>query len=76
MMTPDETDLQDRNAEMALARTNEESAAKRRKTSVSECDGLVTAQAELERAFVDANRAVVGGRPSVEGSPKKPSQRG
>ena len=34
--------------------------AKRRKTSVSECDGSATAQAELERAFVDANRAVVG----------------
>ena len=50
--------------------------AKRRKTSVSECDGSATAQAELERAFAGANRAVVGGRLSVEGSPKKPNQRG
>ena len=50
--------------------------AKRRKTSVSECDGSATAQAELVRAFVDANCAVVGGRPSVEGSPKRPNQRG
>ena len=44
---------------------------KRRKTSVSECDGSATAQAELERAFVDADRAVVGGRPSVEGRSKE-----
>ena len=69
----DEADLRVRAAEMELARAKEESAAKRRKTNVSECDGSTIAQAELERACVDSNRASVGGKPSVDG---KPSQRG
>ena len=65
----DEADLRVRAAEMEL----EESAEKRRKAHVSECDGTATAQAELERACADANHASVGGEPSVDG---KPSQRG
>ena len=69
----DEADLRVRAAGMELARAKEESAAKRRKTNVSECDGSATAQVELERACVDANRASVGGKPSVDG---KQSQRG
>ena len=70
----DEADLRVRAAEMELARAKEESAAKRRrKTNVSDCDGSATAQAELERACVDADRASVGGKPSVDG---KLSQRG
>ena len=72
----DEADLRVQGAAMALARAKEESATKRRKASVNECDGSATAQAESESAFVDANRAVVGGKPSVDGSPKKPSQHG
>ena len=58
----DEADLRVRAAEMELARAKEEPAAKRWKTNVSECDGSAKAQAELERACVDANRA---GKPSV-----------
>ena len=69
----DEADLRVRAAEMELARAKEEAAAKRRKTNVSECDGSATAQAESGKACVNANRASVGGKPSVDG---KPSQRG
>ena len=54
---------------LELARAKEESAAKRRKTNVSECDGSATAQAELGWACVDANLASVGGKPSVDGKP-------
>ena len=59
-MDLDETDVQVREAEAVLARTNEESAAKRRKTNIGECDAPAGAQAELDKAIDDASRACCG----------------
>ena len=64
-MDLDETDVQVREAEAVLARTNEESAAKRRKTNIGECDAPAGAQAELDKAIDDASRAVHGGKLAV-----------
>ena len=69
MATPSvlEMDLDDEDeavqrAEVTLAKAKEESAARRRKTKVIECDGSDNAQAELEKAFGDA-QACFGRKP-------------
>ena len=60
-MDMDETDAQVQEADAALARTREESAAKRRKTNPGECDAPARAEAELDKAIDDARHAALGG---------------
>ena len=61
----DETDAQVRQAEAALTRAKEESAATPSKTNANECDASARAQAELDKAVDDSSRAVLGGKPAV-----------
>ena len=76
----DETDAQVREAEAALTRAKEESAAKQSKTNANECDASARAQAKLDKAIGDASRAFFGGKLAVGGggeggeNPTQPSQ--